>query len=388
MHVVAIIAAGGQGRRFGAPVPKQFLEIDGQTVLDRSIAALAAHPRVDQIVVALPPDEMTRVAAGERVRVVAGGARRQDSVANAFDEVPASADVVLIHDAARPFVTAATIDRAVDAAAKYGAAIVAVRARDTVKMAALDREGAPRIEQTIPRERVWLAQTPQAFRREVLAEAIACGRRGASGTDEAALAEQAGHEVRLVEGDRTNIKITTADDLAVARRLAAATRSIAAPRTGIGYDSHRLVEGRPLVLGGVTIPHATGLAGHSDADALSHAITDAVLGAAALGDIGRHFPDTDMRWKDADSLEMLRHAVALVGAAGFRIVNVDAVVVAERPKLAPHVDAIGERLAAVLEISRDSVSVKGKTNEGMGEAGRGEGLFVHAVATIVSRSGE
>lgn len=388
VHVVAIIAAGGQGRRLGAAVPKQFLEIDGQTVLERSIAALASHPRVTEIVVALPADAMSDICAkGRPIRVVAGGARRQDSVANAFDAVPAGADVVLIHDAARPFVSAATIDRTIDGAARYGAAIAAVPARDTVKLAAADADPAPRIAQTVPREQVWLAQTPQAFRRAVLAEAIACGRRGAVGTDEAALAEQAGHEVRLVEGDETNVKITTPSDLAVARQLFTQTESIVVPRTGIGYDSHRLIEGRPLVLGGVTIPHATGLAGHSDADALCHAVTDAVLGAAALGDIGGHFPDTDARWKDADSIELLRHAVALVGRAGFRVVNVDAVVVAERPKLAPHVDAICARLAAALQISREAVSVKGKTNEGMGEAGRGEGLFVHAVATIVPRSG-
>jgi 2-C-methyl-D-erythritol 4-phosphate cytidylyltransferase/2-C-methyl-D-erythritol 2,4-cyclodiphosphate synthase len=386
VRVVAIIAAGGQGRRFGGTVPKQFLEIDGQTVLDRSIAALAGHERIDSLVVALPPEELSRVAARERVHVVEGGARRQDSVANAFDAVPPDADVVLIHDAARPFVSAATIDRAIDAAAGFGAAIAAIPARDTVKLAGEDA-APPRIDRTIPRERVWLAQTPQAFRRAVLADAIACGRDGASGTDEAALAEQAGHEVRLVLGDPANIKITTPEDLAAARRFAAAPAPAPVARTGIGYDSHRTVEGRPLVLGGITIPHATGLAGHSDADALAHAITDAVLGAASLGDIGRHFPDTDMRWKDADSIELLRHAVGLVQAAGFRIVNVDAVVVAERPKLAPYVDAMCGGLAAVLGVPREAVSVKGKTNEGMGEAGRGEGLFVHAIATIVPRAG-
>ena len=202
-------------------------------------------------------------------------------------------------------------------------------------------------------------------------------------TDEAALAEQAGHAVRLVEGDSRNLKITTPGDLALAESWLQAEQ--ATVRMGIGYDSHRLVEGRPLVLGGVTIPHATGLAGHSDADALCHAITDAVLGAAALGDIGRHFPDTDPRYADADSLELLRIAAALVADAGYLVSNVDAVVVAERPKLAPHVDAIRARLAGALGVRPDQVSVKGKTNEGMGEAGRGEGIVVHAVALIRTR---
>jgi len=186
--------------------------------------------------------------------------------------------------------------------------------------------------------------------------------------------------VRLVEGDPRNLKITMPRDLALAESWLGGEQ--AAVRIGIGYDSHRLVQGRPLVLGGVTIPHPAGLAGHSDADALCHAITDALLGAAALGDIGRHFPDTDPRYKDADSIELLRAVVALLSAGGHAVANVDAVIVAERPRLAPHVDAIRTSLAAALCVDVDAVSVKGKTNEGMGEAGRGEGIVVHAVASI------
>lgn len=384
--VTAILAAGGQGRRFGAPVPKQLLSLAGRTILERSVAAFVGHPAVDEVVVALPADLVASPPAflrgtPKRVLLVDGGARRQDSVANGFAAASPRAEVIVIHDAARPLVDAATIDRTIAAAAESGAAIAALPARDTVKLAA---DGSPAtIAGTIDRDRVWLAQTPQAFSRRVLADAIAAGRAGASGTDEAALAEQAGHAVRLVEGDARNLKITTPADLALAESWLASERTTV--RIGTGYDSHRLVEGRPLILGGVVIPHATGLAGHSDADALCHAITDAVLGAAALGDIGRHFPDTDPRWKDADSIDLLRQAVALAHEAGYAVANVDAVVVCERPKLAPHVDAIRARLADALATAVENVSVKGKTNEGMGEAGRGEGIVVHAVALLRPR---
>ena len=391
LRIVAIIAAGGQGNRLGAGAPKQFLEIGGRTMLDRSIAAFDAHPRVAALVVALPAAVMADPpaclgACAKPLQLVAGGERRQDSVARAFEAIEPPADVVVVHDAARPFVDAATIDRTIDAAIESGAAIAALPSRDTVKLARDDAAGAW-VAETIPRERVWLAQTPQAFRRDVLAAALGLGARGGHGTDEAALAEQAGRTVRLVEGDPRNIKITTQADLELARTTFAreAQPHDVNLRIGMGYDSHRLVQGRPLVLGGVAIPHTSGLAGHSDADALCHAITDAVLGAAALGDIGRHFPDTDPRWRDADSLDLLRRATSLVRDAGFNVVNVDTVVIADQPKLAPFADAMRARLAEALELDAGAVSVKGKTNEGMGETGRGEGIAVHAVALVARR---
>jgi 2-C-methyl-D-erythritol 4-phosphate cytidylyltransferase / 2-C-methyl-D-erythritol 2,4-cyclodiphosphate synthase len=381
-RVVAIIAAGGRGSRFGSTVPKQLLPLAGKAILEWSVAAFATHPLVDEVVVALPAalvvEPPTFLRALPRVRLVEGGDRRQDSVANGFAASP-DGDLFVIHDAARPLVEAVTIGRTIDAALVSGAAIAAVRSHDTVKLSA-PGASPPTIADTIDRKRVWLAQTPQAFSRRVLAEAIALGRAGTSVTDEAALAEQAGHKVQLVESNQRNLKITTPGDLVLAETwLRAETSKV---RIGIGYDSHRLVEGRPLVLGGVRIPHAAGLAGHSDADALCHAITDAVLGAAALGDIGRHFPDTDPRYEGADSVELLRIAVGMIADAGWGVDNVDAVIVAERPKIAPHVEAIRASLAAALAVEVDAVSVKGKTNEGMGEAGRGEGIVVHAVATI------
>jgi 2-C-methyl-D-erythritol 2,4-cyclodiphosphate synthase len=237
------------------------------------------------------------------------------------------------------------------------------------------------VERTLDRESIYLAQTPQAFRRAVLEAALAST---ADATDEAALAERAGFPVRLVDGDARNIKVTTADDMPLAEAIAAATsRSLAsAARIGTGYDLHKLVEGRPLILGGVTIPFERGPLGHSDGDAVCHAVTDAVLGAAAAGDIGRHFPDTDPQWKGASSLMLLEHAAAVLRARGFEVENVDATVILERPRLAPHLDAMRANIARALGIPADRISVKGKTNEGVGELGRGEAIAVHAVALL------
>jgi 2-C-methyl-D-erythritol 4-phosphate cytidylyltransferase/2-C-methyl-D-erythritol 2,4-cyclodiphosphate synthase len=356
MRVAAIVAAGGRGARLGAGVPKQLLTIGGESILRRSVRLFAEHARIDEVVVVLPPDLAAAVPAdldlpGKPLSVVAGGARRQDSVRLGFEAVRSRADVVVIHDAARPFASADLISRTIDAAMESGAALAALAASDTVKLAGdAGGAGSVLVERTVPRERVYLAQTPQAFRTEVLAAAIAAGRGGATATDEAALAESAGFPVRIVAGEPTNLKITTMTDLSIAAAIAGGARAPAGTRVGTGYDLHRLVEGRPLMLGGVTVPFEKGLAGHSDADVLAHAITDAVLGAVARGDIGRHFPDTDPQWKGASSMAMLAHAVALAAEAGYEIVNADAVVIAERPKLAPHLEAIRASLAAVLGV--------------------------------------
>jgi 2-C-methyl-D-erythritol 4-phosphate cytidylyltransferase/2-C-methyl-D-erythritol 2,4-cyclodiphosphate synthase len=381
VHVSAIIAAGGRGARFGSDRPKQLLTLGGRPILQRSVDAFLSHPLVTDLVVALPADVAAAPppylhAGAKPIEVVEGGARRQDSVANAFAGVAAGADFVLIHDAARPVVTAAVIRRTIDAAAATGAAIAAVRAHDTVKRG----DASATIVGTIPREEIYLAQTPQAFRVGVLRDALAIAD---DATDEAALAERAGHHVRLVEGDRRNLKITTADDLDIAERL---LRPRAAPATtlriGNGYDLHRLVAGRPLILGGVTIPFDKGLQGHSDADAVCHAVTDAILGAANAGDIGRHFPDTDPAWKDADSIELLRRAGEVVVESGFSIVNIDVVVIAQKPKLVPHVAAMTANLAAALAVDAGQISIKGKTNEGVDSMGAGESIAVHAVALL------
>lgn len=384
MHVTAIIAAAGLGRRVGAAVPKQLLEIGGRTILERSLEAFVQHQRVQDVIVVVPaelaaePPPWLARAAG--VRVVAGGERRQDSVANACDQVRDDSDVVLVHDAARPFVTADLIARAIDAAAEHGAAIAAVGVSDTVKRVQGGPAGRRVVAQTIPRDEIFLAQTPQAFRLGVLRRAVALGRSGVEATDEAALAERAGHEVHVIDGDAGNVKITTEADLASARH--GAQPQLGPARAGTGYDLHRLVEGRPLILGGVTIPADRGALGHSDADVVCHATTDAILGAAALGDIGRHFPDTDAAWKGASSIDLLRRAAELVRAAGRQVINVDVVVVLERPRIAPFIDRIRAGIAGALDVPIDRVSVKGKTNEGVDAVGRAEAIAAHAVALL------
>jgi 2-C-methyl-D-erythritol 4-phosphate cytidylyltransferase/2-C-methyl-D-erythritol 2,4-cyclodiphosphate synthase len=381
MSVSAIIAAGGRGQRFGGGHPKQLLTLGGKEILQRSVDAFRRCDLVDDIVVALPDDVAARppaylLDAGKRLEIVTGGARRRDSVARAFAQVADRADIVVIHDAARPLVTDSTIRRTIAAASEYGAAVAAVPVPDTVKQV---KEGGF-IAATLRREEIYLAQTPQAFRVGVLRAALTID---GDATDEAMLAERAGHPVRVVEGDPRNLKITTPADLSLAERYLEVDGPRHTLRIGNGYDLHRLVPGRPLILGGVTIPFDTGLLGHSDGDAVCHAVTDAVLGAAGAGDIGRHFPDTDPAWKDANSLDLLRRAAALVRAAGYGVVNVDLVVIAQKPKLSPHADQIRANLANALGCDASQIGVKGKTNEGVDSMGAGESIAVHAVALLM-----
>ena len=381
MFTTAIIVAGGRGARVGAGQPKQLLEIGGRSMLQRSIDAFVAHPAVKEIVVVLPADlargNVAIDAGAKLVRIAAGGARRQDSVAAGFKAASDEAEIVLVHDAARPFVSADLITRVIDAAGAHGAAIPARQASDTVKRA--PRAGA-RIVETIPRETVWLAQTPQGFARAVLARAVAMGET-VEATDEAMLAERAGFAVHVVQGDERNVKITTAEDLERARAA-----SPAQVRVGTGYDLHRLVEGRPLLLAGVEIPFDKGPLGHSDGDVVAHSMCDAIFGAAAMGDIGRHFSDRDARWKDAAGLDLLARAAAIVADAGWRVTSADVTVLLEKPKLAASIDAIRAALASTLGLDAGAVSVKAKTNEGVDAVGRGEAIAAHAIA-VLARTG-
>lgn len=382
MTVGVIIVAAGRGERLGGAVPKQLLDLGGRTILRRSVEAFDSHPAVKAIVIVLPHDMMADAAScvGEGVMgsyiCVAGGARRQDSVGAGLRAMPAHIDLLLIHDAARPFADAPLIDRVIAAAERTGAVVPAVQARDTVKRVGPDR---PMVEETIPRDRIWLAQTPQGFRRDVLEQAVAFGQAGVEATDEAMLVERMGLPVEVVAGDDRNVKITTVDDLMAARQMFAAT-----PRVGTGYDLHRLVPGRALVLAGVELPFERGPDGHSDGDVVCHALTDALFGAAGAGDIGQHFPNTDPRWKDAAGLDLLARALVIVSGLGWRPANVDVTVVLERPKLVPHLPAIRGGIARVLGVDVGQVSVKGKTNEGVDAVGRGEAIAAHAVAVLVS----
>ena len=311
MHVTAIIAAGGSGRRLGASVAEAVAgrrRPDSPRAQYRRLPFASSGRRSDRCCSAGDVGRaavMSRVARWRARRpLVAGGERRQDSVANAFAAVSETVDIVLVHDAARPFVTSDVISRAIEGAVAHGAAIAALPVSDTVKRVVIDeaRAGGSVIVETLPREEIFLAQTPQAFRREVLRSAIAAGR-SAEATDEAMLAERAGYRVHVVTAIRRNVQ-----DHHGRRPRRARAPAIEPPRRdafGVGYDLHRLVEGRPLVLGGVTVPSERGALGHSDADVICHAVTDAILGAARAGDIGQHYPDTDPRWKGASSIAIL-----------------------------------------------------------------------------------
>jgi 2-C-methyl-D-erythritol 4-phosphate cytidylyltransferase/2-C-methyl-D-erythritol 2,4-cyclodiphosphate synthase len=379
MRVAVIIVAAGRGERAGAGIPKQFVDLgDGQTMLDLSIQAFLDNPHVLEIIVAVPPgyvDRLARYDRLERVRGVEGGVRRQDSMVRAFQLVSTDAEVVLVHDAARPYVSARLIADTIECANTYGAAVVALPVSDTVKRTGLT-DGRRTVIETIPREEVYLAQTPQGFRRDILARVITAAPH-LDVTDEAMLCERSGVPVHVVTGDPANVKITTAEDVMYARRFVSSV--------GTGYDLHRLVAGRPLILAGVRVPFELGLDGYSDADIVCHAITDAILGAAALGDIGRMFPDTDPAWKDADSLVLLRGAAKAVRGADRVISNVDVTVIAERPKLQPYIDQMRANLADALAITPRQVSVKAKTNEKVDAVGRGEAMACHAVALLTCR---
>lgn len=368
--------------------------LGGVPILKRTVDAFLNGYPFDEVVVALPSGLSADPPSYlDDVIVVEGGERRQDSVAKAFAAVAPSSQVIVIHDAARPLVSASLIERTVAAAIEHGAAIAALQARDTVKRG----DGSRVIRGTLPRDEIFLAQTPQAFRvgvlRDALLRAEALAKAGpltstaADATDEAMLAEQAGHHVHLVEGEARNIKITTAGDMVMAEALvqSGGARPARTGRAGIGYDLHRLVEGRPLVLGGVTIPSDRGALGHSDADVVCHAVTDAVLGAAALGDIGRHFPDSDPRWKGASSIDLLGRAVAMIHEQGLQVGNVDVTVILEKPKMKDYIDAMRAAVAGALGVDVDRVSIKGKTNEGVDAVGRGEAIAAHAIVLVRSR---
>jgi len=376
---IALVVAAGRGTRLGGPIPKQYRDLAGAPLLRRSLATLSRHARIDAVrVVCNPADAGLYAAAADGLGLldpVAGGAERQDSVRAGLESLAdLSPATVLIHDGARPFVDAGLIDRLIVALDDSPGAIAAVPVADTLWRAQDGDAGA-----IVPREHLWRAQTPQAFRYRDILEAH---RRaaGATLTDDAAVLRAAGGSVRLVAASERNFKVTTEDDLARAEREAFLDR--ADIRVGTGYDVHRLGPGDGVWLCGIKVPHDGALVGHSDADVAIHALVDAILGAIGEGDIGAHFPPSDMRWKGATSDRFLRHAADLVAARGGAIRHADVTVICERPKVGPHRSAMRARLAGILGIDVSRVSVKATTTEGLGFTGRGEGIAAQAAATV------
>lgn len=373
MRTAAILVAAGSGSRFGADVPKQFLPLAGKPVLRHAAETLAASVDLMQPVGDALAIE-TALAGLPHLPVVAGGETRQGSVRRGLDALEVEApDLVLVHDGARPWIPAGTIASLLAALEHADGAIPAVSVADTLKRVA---NGC--IDATVPREGLYRAQTPQAFRYGALLAA----HRSVVGvaTDDAALLEAMGKRVAIVAGSEDNIKLTYAEDLLRLERIMTAQMF---PRVGTGFDVHVLQAGRPLVLCGVTVPYELGLAGHSDADVGIHALCDAIYGALAEGDIGRHFPPSEALWKDADSTRFLAHAAERIAARGGRLANADVTLICERPKIAPHAATMVRRLSGVLSVDPALISVKATTTEKLGFTGRGEGIAAQAVATIL-----
>lgn len=375
MNCAALIVAAGRGQRFGGTGPKQYAPLKGAPLLRRTLQAFADHPGVGDIAVAIHPDDHDLFAAAAqgiaRVFPVTGGAARQDSVRLGLEALADKApDLVLIHDGARPLVSADLIERVIAGLQTAEGALPAMPVIDTLK-----RVDGSTVVTTVARENLMRAQTPQGFRFPAILAAHQM-LAGESLTDDAAVMERAGHPVIVVPGDETNIKITTMDDLMRANALLSETR------TGSGFDVHKFGPGDTVMLCGVSVPHTHGLVGHSDADVALHAATDAILGAIGAGDIGQHFPPSDPKWRGAASHQFLRHACNLLTARGGQLVHLDVTVICERPKVGPHREAMVNALADILGVEKHRVSVKATTTEGLGFTGRQEGIAAQALATV------
>jgi 2-C-methyl-D-erythritol 4-phosphate cytidylyltransferase/2-C-methyl-D-erythritol 2,4-cyclodiphosphate synthase len=382
-RTAAILVAAGRGLRAGSGGPKQYRSIGGKTVIFRAMEPFCGHPQIFAVQPVLNPDDMAMFNDAVRELCheppVNGGATRQASVHAGLEALASQKpDVVLIHDAARPFVTAELIARAIQATARTGAAVPAIQVVDTIKLIGETGE----VEATPERARLRIAQTPQAFRFDVILDAHRrAAREGRSDfTDDAALAEWAGLTVATFEGDPANMKLTTPEDfIREEARLGAMLGDV---RTGSGYDVHAFGEGDHLMICGVRVPHSRGFLAHSDGDVGLHALVDAILGALADGDIGSHFPPSDPKWKGAASDQFLKYAIDRVGARGGRIAHLDVTLICERPKIGPHRDAMRARIAEITGLSLSRVAVKATTSERLGFTGREEGIAALASATI------
>ncbi len=378
----AVIVAAGNSSRMGGNVSKVLEDLGGKPVLLYSFEVLAGCPWVGELCVVCREEDRQRIEAllagktDKPVTVVPGGKERQDSVLAGVDALSPECSYLIIHDGARPFVTPEMADAVCKDAVAYGAA-TAVPSKDTCKLS----DGQGFVGSTPERDRLMAVQTPQAFEREMYLYAARKARNaGLSYTDDCQLIEAAGGRVKFSPGDYRNIKLTTPEDRLAARAYLGKEERFM--RIGYGYDVHKLVEGRKLILGGVEVPYEKGLLGHSDADVLAHAISDALLGAAALGDIGKLFPDNDPAYEGADSLVLLEQVCSLLGQKGYSIGNIDATVIAQRPKLAPYILSMRENLAKACGIEVSRVSVKATTEEGLGFTGTGQGIAASAVCLL------
>lgn len=376
MGIAVIIVAAGRGTRAGGPVPKQYQMLGTRSVLTHTLSRFTGVSGLRQIVLVINPEDHVRAdeaAKGVAVTIVDGGKTRQESVAAGLAVVDDDCDRVLVHDGARPMVSGDVIARVIDALASSDAAAPALPVTDALWKADGAKVAAPH-----PRESLYRAQTPQGFRVGAIRAAFAAHPGGAK--DDVEVALHAGLDVQIVEGDEDNIKITHGADFDRARRILEGQLDI---RTGNGFDVHRFGDGDHVTLCGVDVPFDRGLQGHSDADVGMHAVTDAIYGALADGDIGQHFPPSDPQWKGAASHIFLEHACTLAGERGYRITHADCTLICEAPKIGPHANAMRDRMAQIMGLNTDCVSVKATTSERLGFTGRGEGIAALATVTLV-----
>lgn len=395
--VAAIIPAAGSGIRMGLSSPKQFYELEGIPILVHTLRVFQQVESVGSIIVVVPAEScglvqnlVDQYQLDKVTRVIEGGKERQDSVSAGLETLGDEIELVLVHDGVRPFVSTTVIEECLEEAEKSGAAMAAIPVKDTLK--AVSSRNV--IEKTINRDGVWQAQTPQAAKTALLKEAyrLAAAKKDFIATDEAGLLEILGYPVKVVAGSEKNIKITRPEDLVIAKAILMEKEAVVDSmemklqyRSGYGYDAHRLIEGRPLILGGEDITFEKGLEGHSDADVLVHALCDAMLGAIGAGDLGRHFPDTDQKFKNISSINILRDVVSQVKEKGYALGNADITVVAQRPKLSPYLAAMQKNIASTCGVTPEVINLKATTTEELGFEGRGEGMSAHAVVMLRKR---
>lgn len=375
--IAVIIAAAGSGSRMGSGIPKQYRNIGGIPMLIRTLQKFRDHGAFDVFCVVADKEHLSLAqglldqAGFSETRVVEGGKQRHESIYLGLRDLPEDVDYVVIHDAARPFVSQKIIDDTLEQVLLYNAVVVGVPPKDSMLKAPENQDGTGWVSEYLTRKELVSVQTPQAFSREWILDAMDQGEAsGNFGTDDGFLILQAGYPLRVIAGDYKNSKITTREDLPLETRV------------GNGFDVHQLVDGRKLILGGMEIPHEKGLLGHSDADVLTHAIMDALLGAAGEGDIGRHFPDTSQEYKDISSLLLLERVSTILKEKGWTIGNIDATLLCQRPKLAGYMKSMEENLARALGIGMDQIGVKATTTEKLGFTGREEGIACMAVCLI------
>jgi len=361
-----IIPAAGKGSRMGSNVPKQFMKINGQSIIEKTIEVFVKMAVVDYIVIVVEKNQINickdivcNIDSKSEIKIVAGGKERQDSVYKGLKVCPT--EIVLVHDGARAFIKQDIVLRVLEEAERTGAAVCAVPVKDTIR----------NMEGTLDRKKLVSVQTPQGFDKKLLMKAYKKAfEDNFHGTDEGSIVEREGTKVSIIRGDYENIKITTKEDLPLENRV------------GIGYDVHALVLDRKLILGGVEIPYDKGLKGHSDADVLIHAVMDAILGAAAMGDIGKHFPDIDVAYRGISSIVLLKKVNELIKKEGFAIGNIDVTLIAQKPKIARYIEEMKSNISAAINIDVGQINIKGTTTEGLGFAGRGEGIAAQAICIL------